>query len=146
MAMMRLSTSVSDGKANLHQGAVGVGVDIATGKAISAVQFNRPIQLHPDTEVILSTLEIPHWKDVLNLASAAYDMTNLGYLGADIVLDQEKGPMLLELNARPGLAIQIANSQGLIKRLEQIDQVADTHQNKEERTDFSFTHFGDIET
>ncbi len=30
MAMMRLSTSASDGKANLHQGAVGVGIDIAT--------------------------------------------------------------------------------------------------------------------
>ncbi len=142
MAMMRLSTSASDGKANLHQGAVGVGIDIATGKAISAVQFNRPVEEHPDTEVTLSTLEIPHWSKILDLASASYDMTNLGYLGVDIVLDEEKGAMLLELNARPGLAIQIANAQGLVKRLNWIDRVADTHQNREERTNFSLTHFG----
>lgn len=144
MAMMRLSTSASDGKANLHQGAVGVGIDIATGKAISAVQFNRPIERHPDTDILLSTLEIPHWSDILDLASASYDMTNLGYLGADIILDQEKGPMLLELNARPGLAIQIANAQGLLKRFDWIDRVADTHQNRAERTQFSLTHFGGI--
>ena len=142
MAMMRLSTSESDGKANLHQGAVGVGIDITTGKAISAVQFNRPIERHPDTDVLLSTLEVPHWSDVLDIASAAYDMTNLGYLGADIVLDLNRGPMLLELNARPGLAIQIANSRGLLKRLDWIDEVADTHQNKEERVNFSLKHFG----
>lgn len=144
MAMMRLSTAASDGKANLHQGAVGVGIDIATGKAISAVQFNRPVEVHPDTEVLLSTLEIPHWSDILDLASASYDMTNLGYLGADIVLDKDQGPMLLELNARPGLAIQIANAQGLLKRLNWIDRVADTHLNREERTNFSLTHFGGI--
>jgi alpha-L-glutamate ligase-like protein len=144
MAMMRLSTSASDGKANLHQGAVGVGIDIATGKAISAVQFNRPVEEHPDTEVRLSTLEIPQWSKILDLASAAYDMTNLGYLGVDIVLDEEKGAMLLELNARPGLAIQIANAQGLLKRLNWIDRVADKHQNREERTKFSLTHFGGV--
>jgi alpha-L-glutamate ligase-like protein len=144
MAMMRLLTSASDGKANLHQGAVGVGIDIATGKAISAVQFNRPVEQHPDTEVLLSTLEIPQWSHILDLASAAYDMTNLGYLGVDIVLDEEKGAMLLELNARPGLAIQIANAQGLLKRLKWIDRVADTHQNREERTNFSLTHFGGV--
>ena len=142
MAMMRLSTAARDGKENLHQGAVGVGIDIATGKAISAVQFNRPVEQHPDTEVRLSTLEIPQWSKILDLASAAYDMTNLGYLGVDIVLDEEKGAMLLELNARPGLAIQIANAQGLLKRLHWIDRVADTHQNREERTSFSLTHFG----
>jgi alpha-L-glutamate ligase-like protein len=144
MATMRLSTSASDGKANLHQGAVGVGIDIATGKAISAVQFNRPVEEHPDTEVRLSTLEIPQWSKILDLASAAYDMTNLGYLGVDIVLDEEKGAMLLELNARPGLAIQIANAQGLLKRLNWIDRVADKHQNREERTKFSLTHFGGV--
>lgn len=40
MAMMRCSTAASDGKANLHQGAVGVGLDIATGRAVRAVQFD----------------------------------------------------------------------------------------------------------
>lgn len=38
MAMTRLSTAESGGRANLHQGAVGVGLDIKTGK--TKKQFN----------------------------------------------------------------------------------------------------------
>jgi len=143
MAMMRLSTSASDGKTNLHQGAVGVGIDIVTGKAISAVQFDRPIQNHPDTDKNLYSLEIPYWDEILHLASGSFDMTNLGYLGADIVLDKKLGPMLLELNARPGLAIQIANSKGLLDRLELIDTVADEPKEIKNRILFSKQNFGD---
>ncbi|HFF2940885.1 TPA: alpha-L-glutamate ligase-like protein, partial [Vibrio cholerae] len=118
MAMMRLSTSASDGKANLHQGAVGVGIDIATGKAVRAVQFNKPVTHHPDTDKELATLVVPHWERLLTLAASAWEMTGLGYLGTDMVLDKEEGPMVLELNARPGLAIQIANGAGLLPRLQ----------------------------
>ena len=50
---------------------------------------------------------------MLEMAAKAYDVTGLGYLGADIVLDKTKGPLLLELNARPGLAIQVANRIGI---------------------------------
>lgn len=114
MAMMRLSTTASDGKANLHQGAVGVGIDIATGKALRAVQFNRPIEHHPDTGRLLNELVVPHWELLLTLAASAWEMTGLGYLGTDMVLDKVQGPMVLELNARPGLAIQIANGCGLL--------------------------------
>jgi len=142
MAMIRLSTAVSDGKANLHQGAVGVGLDIVNGKAVSSIQFDRPIQEHPDTNKNLSLLQVPHWKKILELAAGSYDMTNLGYLGADIVIGKNKGPMLLELNARPGLAIQIANDRGLNKRLAQIDEVADEHLSVAKRIEFSLTHFG----
>ena len=142
MAMIRLSTSMSEGKANLHQGAVGVGLDIVTGKAISAVQYDRPIKMHPDTDKELMHLEVPHWMEILRLASGSYDMTNLGYLGADIVLDKQEGPMMLELNARPGLAIQIANAKGLLQRFKQIDEVVHEHQNLEERIDFALVHFG----
>ncbi|RKY52504.1 MAG: alpha-L-glutamate ligase-like protein, partial [Candidatus Neomarinimicrobiota bacterium] len=142
MAMIRLSTATSDGKANLHQGAVGVGLDIATGKAISAVQYNRPIEEHPDTQKNLKTLEVPHWNEILHLASGSYDMTELGYLGADIVLDKKQGPMMLELNARPGLSIQIANTLGLSQRLKLIDETVQEHQNLEERINFCMEHFG----
>lgn len=121
MAMMRLSTSASDGKANLHQGAVGVGIDIATGKAVRAVQYDQPILLHPDTDKELHTLQVPHWEKLLVLASSAWEMTGLGYMGTDMVLDREEGPMVLELNARPGLAIQIANGAGLLPRLRHIE-------------------------
>lgn len=122
MAMMRLSTAASDGKANLHQGAVGVGLDIASGTALRGVQFDRPQSSHPDTGHELASLRIPGWETLLTLAASCYEMTGLGYLGTDMVLDREHGPMLLELNARPGLAIQMANGEGLRPRLDLIEQ------------------------
>jgi len=48
----------------------------------------------------------------------------MGYLGVDIVLDAQAGPLMLELNARPGLNIQIANQEGLLHRLRLIEQHA----------------------
>lgn len=122
MAMMRLSTAASDGKANLHQGAVGVGLDIATGSALRGVQFDRPRIDHPDTGHELVSLRIPGWQTLLRLAAGCYEMTSLGYLGTDMVLDRHHGPMLLELNARPGLAIQMANGEGLRPRLDLIER------------------------
>ncbi|HKM16193.1 MAG TPA: alpha-L-glutamate ligase-like protein [Marinospirillum sp.] len=122
MAMMRLSTRDSDGKANLHQGAIGVGIDLKLGTAIQAVQHDRPVYLHPDTGSALHKLRIQNWQNLLELAARCYDMTGLGYLGADLVVDAELGPLLLELNARPGLAIQMANGTGLKPRLQAIDQ------------------------
>lgn len=122
MAMMRLSTAASDGKANLHQGAVGVGLDIATGSAIRGVQFDRTRHDHPDTGHELASLQIPDWHTLLVLAAGCYEMTGLGYLGTDMVLDRDLGPMLLELNARPGLAIQMANGEGLRRRLDLIER------------------------
>lgn len=53
-------------------------------------------------------IQVPFWREHLKIAMQGFEMSGLGYLGADIVLDQERGPMMLELNARPGLAIQIA--------------------------------------
>ncbi|WMC09395.1 alpha-L-glutamate ligase-like protein [Oceanimonas pelagia] len=123
MAMMRLSTQASDGKANLHQGAVGVGLDINTGRAIRAVQFNAPVRYHPDTGRDLFELKVPYWEQLLNLSSSCYEMSGLGYIGTDMVLDKHKGPMLLELNARPGLAIQTANAAGLVPRLRKIEKL-----------------------
>lgn len=143
MCMMRLSTSASDGKANLHQGAVGVGICVRTGRAVRAVQFNEPIEFHPDTDRKLSELTVPHWRQVLELASSCYEMSGLGYIGTDIVLDRDKGPMLLELNARPGLAIQICNNAGLLPRLRLIEALTRKHRlSVPERVEFSMEHFG----
>lgn len=141
MSMARLSTSNSGGKANLHQGAVGAGIDVSTGRALHAIQHGLPITRHPDTGKELALLHIPHWRECLLQASRCYEVTGLGYLGADIVLDVNKGPLILELNARPGLAIQIANGEGLQKRLNHIDTVADTPMSVEARVDFSIQAF-----
>ncbi|MHC3994389.1 alpha-L-glutamate ligase-like protein [Thiomicrolovo sp. ZZH C-3] len=131
MAMMRCPTRESDGKANLHQGAVGVGLSIKDGSALSAVIHDRPVTHHPDTHHDFAHLQVPQWEAVLSMASSCYEMTGLGYLGADIVFDKNDGALLLELNARPGLAIQIANGMGLRERLETVDrqkQPRDAHE------------------
>ena len=136
MAMTRLATAASGGRANLHQGAVGVGLDIKTGKTLKAVMRNLPITHHPDTHADLSKIEVPLWKEHLLIGAKAYEMTRLGYLGADIVLDANKGPMMLELNARPGLAVQIANGIGLGKVLKKVDKFYPKRLSPEERVEF----------
>lgn len=142
MAMMRCSTHSSDGKANLHQGAVGVGIDLVDGKSLFAVQNGELVVLHPDTQQSFEALQVPHWEEILRLASDCSEMTGLGYLGVDIVIDREKGPLILELNARPGLAIQIANQCGLVLRLEQVDKVAGSLTSLDERVQYVREHFG----
>ena len=144
MAMMRLATHESDGKANLHQGAVGVGIDISTGQACAAVQHNRPVVDHPDTKQPLGDIAISDWPALLHLAASCYEMSQLGYLGVDLVLDKTRGPLLLELNARPGLSIQIANQRGLLPRLRQIEALQYRRTRPvEERVQFSITSFKD---
>ena len=137
MAMLRLPTKDSDGKANLHRGGVGVGIDIATGKTTTAIQHNRYIRKHPDTKYPLSDCQIPHWQTILEMAAKLGEKTEFGYLGVDIVLDQEKGAILLEINARPGLSIQIANGEGLIERLEIIDEALPKLSGIEEKIKFA---------
>lgn len=142
MAMMRLSCASSKGKANLHQGAVGVGIDISTGQAARAVRKDKPIRIHPDTGQDLLMLQIPQWQELLELACACYETTGLGYLGVDLVIDRDKGPMLLELNARPGLSIQVANGSGLLPRLRLIETVEHPmRMTSAQRIAFSRQHF-----
>lgn len=122
-AMARLPTRDSDGKANLHQGAIGVGVDLATGLTKGGVWRNVPVTHHPDTNEVLAGIQIPGWDQLLDFATRCYDLVKLGYLGVDIVLDRELGPLVLELNARPGLSIQLANGFGLGPELRRIEKL-----------------------
>jgi alpha-L-glutamate ligase-like protein len=125
MAMLRLPTKASNGRANLHQGGIGTGIDLASGVTHHAVQRNRLIECHPDTGGPVVGLRVPHWPRVLEMARRVAEAVGLGYLGVDIVMDEVEGPMLLEANARPGLAIQIANGHGLLPRLRAIDEMQD---------------------
>jgi alpha-L-glutamate ligase-like protein len=122
MAMLRLPTRQSGGRANLHQGGIGAGVDLDTGRTSQAVIHDRLTDRHPDTGESLVGFVVPHWRQVLDMACRVAEVVGLGYLGVDIVLDREHGPLLLEANARPGLAIQIANGQGLLPRIEAINK------------------------
>jgi hypothetical protein len=113
LTMLRLPTSRSHGKANLHQGAIGVGVDLDTGRTTGATFRGRRIERHPDTDAPLVGQIVPRWPDVLDVATRAARALPLAYLGIDVALDAERGPLVLEANVRPGLEIQNANGLGL---------------------------------
>lgn len=121
MAMLRLPTKASDGKANLQQGAIGVGIDLATGTTTTAIiGKGHLIEYVPDTRLVLSGIKIPYWKEILRMSVEAQTLSGLGFLGADIAIDRDRGPVILELNARPGLSIQLANLAGLKGRLKRV--------------------------
>jgi alpha-L-glutamate ligase-like protein len=123
MAMLRLPTKESKGRANLHQGALGLGIDLATGITTKAIQNNRQIVFKPGTFRKLNGIKIPQWNLILETAVRAQIASTLGYCGVDVVIHPEKGPMVIELNAQPGLSIQLANMEGLKRRLERVDDL-----------------------
>lgn len=142
MGMLRLPTSESEGKANLHQGAIGAGVDLASGRTLTAVWRNSVVHQHPDTLAEVSGVQIPHFDRMLEIAADCNAMTGLGYVGVDLVLDRAKGPLMLELNARPGLNIQIANRAGLAGRLAAVDRADVGKMSVAERVSFAKEAFG----
>lgn len=123
MAMTRLPTKRSGGRANLRLGAVGAGIDLATGKITHAITGHekKPITHHPDNDAPLIGATIPYWDQVIRLAVTAQKATWLGYAGVDIVIDIERGPLVMEVNKRPGLEIQNANNQPLLEKLQSIE-------------------------
>ncbi len=140
MAMVRLPTRLSGGKANLHQGAIGAGIHLASGVTLGGVFHNDVIDYHPDTLNSTLNIHVPYWDSILEIAARCYELTGLGYLGVDIVLDKDHGPLMLELNARPGLNIQIANRVGILDRYRAIEaQAARGPQSVAERVAFSKT-------
>ena len=141
MSMVRLPTRMSCGKANLHQGAIGAGIDLATGTTLTAVLRNSIVREHPDTGYPVSGVKIPHWEKLLKIAAQCNELTGLGYIGVDLVLDKERGPLILEMNARPGLNIQIANRAGLLPRLRLVEQHYKDLTHIEGRLAFSRQHF-----
>ncbi|MDE0836870.1 MAG: alpha-L-glutamate ligase-like protein [Akkermansiaceae bacterium] len=120
LAMLRVATKESDGRSNLHQGAIGIGIDIATGMSVQAIHHGRPVSVHPDLGIGLIGVQMPDWETILHMAVTCQEMTGLGYLGVDIMIDETLGPLMIEVNARPGLSIQMANGIGLLRRLEPV--------------------------
>lgn len=141
MAMLRLPTRQSDGKANLHKGGIGAGITMHSGITMYGVQNNTFINEHPETRKVLAGRQIPRWEFLLEMASKFYDITGLGYVGVDIVLDKDKGPMVLEANARPGISIQIANRCGLKSRTDIVDAVDVSGFTLAQRIEFALNAF-----
>src|SRR5210317_507970 len=141
MAMVRLPTRASDGKANLHQGAVGAGVDMSLGETLTGVLNNHLVDEHLDTGALIAGLRIPQWDFILRSSARGYEVTGLGYLGVDMVIDSQLGPLILEMNARPGLNIQIANGTGLADRIARIDELYNASATPGERAAISMREF-----
>lgn len=123
MAMVRLPTVQSEGRANLHQGAAAAAVHLVTGRTFGGVCNSRMITRHPDTGELIGGLEIPGWRELLAAAMKLADALEMGYIGVDFVIDAKLGPVVLEANARPGLAIQVAHRIGLLPRLKLIESM-----------------------
>ena len=121
LGMLRVPTDASDGKANLHQGGLGIGVDLETGRMTQAYNGNSYFDIHPDTQKQIKGVELPYWKEIIELSLKTAEVFPLKYLGVDIVIDQYKGPLIMEVNVRPGLGIQMVNRKGLAPILEAID-------------------------
>jgi alpha-L-glutamate ligase-like protein len=127
LAMSRVATSSSDGKSNLHQGAIGIGIDMQTGHTFNAIQQGKPIQHHPDTGISLLGHTLPYWEEVVDISRRAAQAVPLEYLGVDICIG-ERGPLLVEINVRPGLEIQNANITGMRSLLEALADTGRQHQ------------------
>lgn len=121
MAELRLPTEESGGRANLSAGGIGLGIDLLSGITTTAIQNERLIEYLPKTKIPLRGLKVPYWEKALELAIKAQQVTGIKFLGVDIVFDREKGPLILEVNDRPGLYIQIANLSPLKERLERVE-------------------------
>lgn len=112
MAMVRLPTFASCGRANLHKGGLGLGVDIATGRTTHAIWKGAPVEYHPDNGERVIDAPVEGLDDCLEYSRKCAEAVPLGYMGVDLMLDESKGPIVIEVNARAGLAIQLANRVG----------------------------------
>jgi len=125
IAMLRVPTEESGWKANLHVWACWVWVEVWTWKLTHITSKNKIIKTIPWIGDI-RWLELPHWDKVLELTSSLQQITWIWYLACDIVLDKEKGPLLLEVNIRPWLSVQNANLMPLWARLKKVEWITVT--------------------
>jgi alpha-L-glutamate ligase-like protein len=113
MSMVRIPTKASGGRANLHQGGIGVAIDIESGLTTRAVFRGQSVIDHPETGGLLVGRQLPDWPGIVEVGRKAAACVPLNYVGVDIVVDAVRGPLVLELNARPGLEIQNINGRPL---------------------------------
>ena len=122
MAMTRLPTRRSGGKANIHQGAIGAGISISEGRIIAATFLRRSITKHPTSGRALIGFRFNMWEEIMEVASIAGSCMNMGFVGVDLTVAEGRGVVVLEVNKRPGLEIQNANRSGMKRRIKWVDR------------------------
>lgn len=114
LSMLRIPTAQSDGKANLHQGAIGIAVNVENGLTYRAWHRRRKVSVHPENHIPLIHQRVPSWTEVVRIAVQTARALPLKYLGVDMVIDNVLGPLVLEVNARPGIEIQNVTGKSLL--------------------------------
>jgi hypothetical protein len=136
MAMTRLPTVESGGRANLHQGAVGAAIDFRDGAIFRGVLGQQEVWDHPSTGAALIGARLPFWHETVAAARRCSAALGLGYVGVDLVIDATRGVQVLECNAYPGLEIQNVNAAGLAERIERVQR----HQREQARAACRMQH------
>lgn len=89
---------------NLHSGGMVANVDLETGcLATDGADRNGDMWItHPDTGVTIKGFQVPYFEEARAMVMDAITTRKVeGYIGWDIAIS-ENGPMLLEVNDRPG--------------------------------------------
>lgn len=124
MAGCRIPTRASHGKANIHQGALMLGVDFGTGETTYGLSgLNSPISSFPHSEEPVRGIKVPFWGEILKTAVRVANATGFIYCGVDMFMHPERGPLVAEVNGFPGLGIQLANHSGLLRRLQRVEEI-----------------------
>ena len=121
MAMVRLPTRQSRGRANLHQGAVAAGIHLRSGRTSGGFATTAAVSLHPDTAVPSKD----PGADVGRPAGGRDESgrwTGVGLSGRRLRAERPAGADRPGSQYPPGLAIQVANRRGLCPRRHFIDR------------------------
>lgn len=108
LAMIRIPTEMSGGKANLAQWWIACGLDLITGRIISLTMWKSGetyTKDFPEEYKSRQGLKIPFWNEILHFSANAQYFINIGYIGIDRVITTT-GPKVLEVNGRAGMEIQ----------------------------------------
>lgn len=92
---------------NFHSGGMCAAIDMETGKLCTnaADMEGHVFEAHPVTGTVFKGFEIPFYKETMELILKTIKEKKIeGYLGWDIAIT-ENGPVLIELNDRPGVVL-----------------------------------------
>lgn len=117
MSMMRYSTIESNGRANLSAGAIGLAIDIGTGKITKIHTKNKGVVISFEDIGIPKGYIVPKWEEIKSIAIKASKLSGLGIIGVDVVLDSDDNVMIIEINGRPGIEIQNINEKSLLDEM-----------------------------
>lgn len=130
IAMLRMPTKESWGKANLAQWGIGLWLDIVTGKITSLYRrWQSYTNEFPSEWKHFKNKKIPYWQEIIQYSANAQYFVNIWYLWMDRVITK-KWPKLLEINARAGLEIQNITGKPLLSIMKKIEDIDVTTPNK----------------